>query len=193
MRSALCFLVLVAGCSSHASNDTTTVTDAGVTLPAGAAEIVVNEFHALGTDEWLEIANKGTDAFTLDGYAIADSKKGTTQAKTDEALRFPTGTSIAAGEHLVLLLNQDDDVGPYTDPTKCAGRARCFHGKFAVSANDGEAVHFLGPSDVVVATTFYPRNLGIDPTKNQDACRLPDLTGELVVCASTPGAINAGP
>jgi hypothetical protein len=196
MRAAFFLLALVACSGGGGSEATTTTSDASASnVPAAALDIVVNEFSAVGSSEWIEIGNEGTAAFDLSDYALADSDKSTGAAKTSDAMKFPSGTSIPAGGRiLVLVSKKDQPVGPHTK-AECLsnGPDTCFFATWGVSASSGEPVHFLAKDGSVISSTAYPRNLGIDPAAGQTLCRLPDFTGEFATCRGTPGAANAAP
>lgn len=194
-----------AACSSK-DESTTTTADGGATsssgssgatgnVPAGALEIVINEMAAVGSSEWIEIANKGSAAFDLTGFQLADSDKTTGEPKTADAMKFPAGASIAAGgKVLVLTGKKDQPVGPHPKAECLAnGPDTCFYAGWGVSSANGEQVHLLGKDGAVIASTAYPRNVGIDVDAGQTACRLPDMTGEFSTCKGTPGSANAGP
>lgn len=193
-------------CSSKDESTTTTTGDGGTTsssgssgatgnVPAGALELVVNEMAAVGASEWIEIANKGSAAFDLSDYQLADSDKTTGEPKTKDAMKFPAGTSIAAGgKVLVLTSKKDQPVGPHPKAECLAnGPDTCFYAGWGLSSANGEQVHLLGKDGAVIASTAYPRNVGVDADAGQTACRLPDMTGEFATCKGTPGAANAGP
>lgn len=184
-------------CSSdsddEASSSGGSSSDASAPVDPAALQIVFNEYSAVGTLEWLELANAGSSAFDLSGYAVADSEKGTTTPKTSDALRFPSGTSIPAGGYVLVLTSKDDASDVLSTDCIAGGPVTCFHAKFGISAANGESIHLLGAADNVIATTAYPRNLGADPATNQTVCRIPNLTGDFATCAATPGAANATP
>jgi hypothetical protein len=163
---------------------------------AGSEDIVVNELSAVGSAEWLELANKGSAAFDLSGYGVADSDKSTGKPKVTDAVHFPAGTTIEPGGRVVIVLSKakGSTVGPH-DKADCLpnGPASCFFATFGVSAANAESVHFLAPNDALIATTAYPTGVAIDPQTDKTACRIPDLTGPFASCSPTPGSVNASP
>lgn len=72
----------------------------------GTGELVVNEIvssnkrslvdNALGTPDWIELYNAGTAALDLSGYGISDNMRDL------HKFVFPKGTTIGAGEYLIL-------------------------------------------------------------------------------------------
>lgn len=192
-------LAVALGACSGEDDATSSADDGGEAsegVPAGAADIVVNEIRAVGSSEWVELGNKGTASFDLGGYALADSDKSTGAPKTGDAMKFPAGTTIpASGRLLVMTSKKDAPVGPHAK-AECLpdGPDTCLHATWGISASNGEAVHLLAKDGTtVISSTAYPRNLGIDADAGQTACRLPDLTGEFTTCKGTPGAVNAAP
>lgn len=188
-----------AGASSGGSNTTTSTTGGGEGGSApgpgpGSEEIVINEFSVVGATEWLELANKGSAAFDLSDYGLADTDKTTQEPKVEDAMRFPPGTKIEAGGYILVLVSKKDlPPGPYTkDLCLPNGPESCFYATFGVSASTGETVHFLAPNNTVITKAAYPTTVAPDPL-TQSACRVPDLTGEFAVCPQTPGAANAAP
>lgn len=160
--------------------------------PARDSDVVFNELCAAG-DEWVEIYNKGSAELSLGGYAIADSDETTGAARTSVAMRFPSGTKLAPGGFILILLGKKQSaVGPYTADACLAGAGvGCYYASFSISEARGEAIHFLTPDDATVTSTHYPANLAFEAGSGLTACRLPDGTGDLTVCKATPGRANA--
>ncbi|MCA9600059.1 MAG: lamin tail domain-containing protein [Myxococcales bacterium] len=150
------------------------------------SNLAINEISAKG-DDFVEIVNLGSVSADLSGMVLADQDD-TGCPKLTEALTFPSGTSLAAGERLLIVAGQ---TGASNDPqTDCLnGPASCFHVGFGISASNGDGV-FLISTTTIVASAALP----IDAvTDGQTWCRLPDGTGDFAVCAPTPGAANAAP
>lgn len=163
------------------------------TKAATPGALVFNEIAAIGSSEWLELANTGTSELDVGDYAVADTDKTANTPKVADAVRFPAGTKIAAGGYaLVVLSKKDLPVGPYAKEACVSGAAiGCFYAGFGVSATSGESVHLLAPDNSVISSVAYPKALPVPSTGNKTACRNPDKTGEFVVCTGTPGAQNA--
>jgi hypothetical protein len=188
------------GCASEAEEDDTEEAEGAQVVggqktgaSSGARDIVVNEINALGSTEWLEIGNKGKVRFDLTNYAIADSDA-SGEPRLDRAIRFPPGTSIDAGGTILIVLDKEGQtVGPH-GPSECVdGASRCFFAGFAISAERGEAVHFVGPDGARISSFAYPTALTAnltDEATTRTVCRLPDLTGPFALCTKTPGARN---
>ena len=159
-----------------------------------ALDVVFNEMAAVGSSEWIEIANKGTKPVALDGYFIADSDKSTGEPKKSDAMRFPAGTVLEPnGRILIVASKKNGTVGPHPK-AECLvdGPDTCFYATFGLSATNGETVHFLAPNASVVTSTAIPKTLSADAGGNTSVsqCRVPDLTGDFASCAMTPGYPN---
>jgi hypothetical protein len=169
----------------------------GTAAPNGAPTIVFNEVLAVGTSEWIEVVNPGTELIDVSNYAIAGSKKDSTEPKTGSAMRFPAGTTIEPGGRVLIMTSKakEDGVGPYTKEG-CVpdGPDTCFWASFGVSATAGETLHFLAPDDAIVISTAIPMGVSAEAGASTTAsqCRLPDITGEFTACALTPGQLNRG-
>ena len=156
----------------------------------GMGAVVINEISAKSED-WIELANAGTDNADLGGYGLCDSDAVGACSLTD-AVRFPAGTRLAPGEYLLIVGNKSADagVGPFTDCLATGGPSTCFYASWKVSSSKGEKVHFIGPNDAVVTEVEYPINAVVD---GQTWGRLPDLTGAFGANKPTPGAANLAP
>jgi len=155
-----------------------------------ATPLVINEISATG-EEFVEIVNPTSDAISLADYALADTDPVTSAPKTADAARFPQGTMIAAGEHLVVLCGQAaaDGVGPHAT-CGTGGPASCFYATWNVSAKNGEKVYLLSPADEILAEAPYPQNAA---AVGNSWGRFPDATGAFTETVPTPGKANATP
>lgn len=166
--------------------------------PTGASpealDVVFNEVAAVGSSEWVELANKGTKAVMLDGYYVADSDKTTGAPKKKDAMRFPESTVLEPGARLLVVASKKaGTVGPHPK-AECLvdGPDTCFYASFGLSATSGETVHLLAPDASIVTSTAIPKSLSADAGGDTQAsqCRVPDLTGDFSACAMTPGRPN---
>lgn len=173
---------------SACSSDTTPT----VTTPSS---VVFNEISASGGEEWFELYNTGSSTVDLSGYGVTDSDKETGQARVKEAMRFPSGTKLAKGAYLLVLLGKDDAApGPYSADACLSGvGVGCFYATFSISAARAEAVHLIGADDEVLVSTIYPADLTFEAGTGFTVCRLPDGDEGLTTCVATPGAANEGP
>jgi hypothetical protein len=180
--------LLALPCACSSSSEET----AGEEDVVAAGTIVFNELSSTGRTEWLEIANKSTSPIDLGGYGVADTDKNTKLPKVTSAMRFPVGTVVAPGGYLLVVTGMTGGPGPYT-PDKCitGSSCSCYYAAFGISASDGEAVHLLSSRNSVITSAEYPKNLKLDASAGETACRMPDLTGEFAVCQASPGGANA--
>jgi hypothetical protein len=164
----------------------------------GSEKIILNEMNArspLITDlEWIEVVNAGDTAFSLNGYALADTS-GTSLPNTASALRFPAEAVIPANGYFIILCDQPMEAKPVAHPD-CLPDAPagtvCYHVTWKISASTGERVYFLAPNNSVIATADYPNpNMVVpSPVDGETWARLPNITGEFGIGAPTPGAAN---
>lgn len=163
------------------------------------AAIVFNEVLAVGTTEWIEIVNPGSEAIDVSDYMIAGSdKKEPGSPKMKSAMKFPAGTTIQPGGRVLILTSRDsaEPVGPHAKESCLPdGPDSCFYASFGVSATMGESLHFIAPDETIITTTAIPMGLSADAggSTSTSYCRLPDITGDFVVCALTPGQPNRAP
>lgn len=157
---------------------------------APAIPVVINEMQAQYED-WVELMNTGDEPFDLSDYAVADSQ-GDGTPKIDAAARFPSGTTLGAGELLLLVLEQDavSGVGPHDVCLTTGGPSTCYYGTWGISASKGEVLHLLAPDDTLVGEAEYPMN---GAPVGSSYGRLPDGTGDFQLTAQTPGEPNEAP
>lgn len=182
--SASILTALVASLLSACSSDA---------APAAStpSNIVFNELSASGGDEWFELYNAGTGTVDLSGYGVTDSDKTTGQPRVTKAVRFPSGTKLAKGGYLLVLLGKDGAPGPYSAEACLAGVAvGCFYASFSLSAQRAESVHLIAADDSVVSSATYPADLTFEAGTGLTVCRLPDGAEGLTTCVATPGAAN---
>jgi len=181
--------------SSSSSGTTSTGTGGGggssTSSGSGGASIdglVINEIDA--SDEWVELYNAGASTVDLGGLKIADYDDATQGPKVDEAMQFPSGTTLAAGEYLFVIGDiTDPQPGPQTancDP----GPTPCYHVAWKISGSGGDTIYILDEADVGALHQEYPPDAVAD---GQTYGRLPNGTGSFAACAPTPGAENAAP
>jgi hypothetical protein len=153
---------------------------------APSAGIVVNEIQP-HDDEWFEIANSSDADIDLSGYGICD-EDANGDCEAAAAMRFPAGTTIAAGGYIVIMTDQATDDPPGPHDTCVAGVASCFHAPWKISASDGETLRVIDGDDAEVASLQYLP--GATPDATFSYSRLPDMTGPAAVGEPTPGAPN---
>ncbi len=188
--------VATGGGSDPSSTATGSPPDAsGTTGGAGGGapqkgSVVINEIAAKGGD-WIEIANAGPGAADLGGHGLCDDDaNGDCDLTT--IVRFPAGTMLAAGAHLLIVGNEPADagVGPSATCLPDAGLQVCFYATWKVSASKGETVHFVDSNNQVLSEAKYPKDA---VGSGQTWARLPDITGDFAAASPTPGEANAAP
>jgi hypothetical protein len=178
------------GASGSAGSSTGGAGGAGGFAACGLSEnasstLVVNEISSQGQD-WIELVNTGSAPVDIGGVVVADFDPATGCPKTTEALTFPAGASITAGEHLLIVADQPG--APNTPQTSClGGPPSCYHVGFGISGGSGDQIFFLSGTSIE-AHGEIPANAVVD---GETWCRIPDATGSFVKCQPTPGATNA--
>lgn len=152
--------------------------------------VVVNEISARDGD-WVELGNPGPEPADLGGFGLCDSDSAG-RCNLLDALWFPVGTQLAAGEFLLVVGDQlpEDGPGPHTACLADGGPSSCFYATWKVSASRGETVFLISPDGEVLTELTYPSEATV---AGQTWGRLPDFTGEPTATAPTPGAANAAP
>lgn len=153
--------------------------------------VVINEIQATGED-WVELVNTGANPVDLGGYGLADTDNASGGPKVDAAARFPNGTTVAPGDRVFVVAEQDPaaGVGPHDVCLSVGGPASCFYATWGVSGANGEKIFLLAVDDSIVAEGEYPMNAATAPNTWG---RLPDGTGDFQETAPTPGEANAAP
>lgn len=152
-------------------------------------EVAVNEIDA--DADWVELYNNSDGELNLDGLTLADSD-GAGGPKLDNAITFPADTTIAPGGSVFILAKQEAVVGPgeQAQQTACdPGPSPCFYAPFGLSKGEGDEI-FLLDGDTVISSAAFPPDAAED---GETWCRVPDGTGELQLCAGTPGNANQTP
>ncbi len=168
--------------------DTATAHDSAASETATASgAVVLNEMRASGGD-YLEVLNVSSKPVDLSGWQLSALKND--DASSPNVFTFPTGTTIAAGEHLVIV-GKVADAG--TDPTTaCADAAvsHCFNVTWGVSDKAGSTVTLALADAAVSDLQLYPPSAA---PSGDSWGRLPDGTGAFAANKPTPGAANAAP
>lgn len=178
------------------AQDVVSAQDAPAPQDAGAmpGRVVINEVRGAGED-WVELYNVGGATVDLSGYGLTDSDSADgTSARIATALRFPSGTTLGAGEYLLVVADLSmPGMGPQTVCLMSGGPMRCLHAGFGISASRGEAVHLLDPSDRVIERADYPADGDAGVPAGQTFARVPNGVGAFTRAMPTPGASNRAP
>ena len=151
----------------------------------GDGNVVINEIDA--NADWIELHNKGAEAFDLSGLTLAD-RDADCGPKIEDAILFPPGTMIEPGAKLFILAKQDTvNPGEQLPKTECLpGAAPCFYAPFGLSGTDGDEI-FLIDGGTMVSSAVYPAAAAAEPAT---WCRIPDGTGDFAACTATASAVN---
>ncbi|MEZ4525588.1 MAG: carbohydrate-binding domain-containing protein [Desulfobacterales bacterium] len=143
--------------------------------PAG--NVVINEFMADNAatvmdqdgeyDDWIELYNKSSEAISLAGCHLTDKTTNLTQ------WTFPDGTTIAAGNYLIIWADEDEDQGG-------------LHANFKLGAS-GESIVLVASDQTTVIDTI---TFGAQTT-DVSTGRYPNGTGDFVQMPPTPAAANS--
>lgn len=166
MRSATCWLVLLAACDDPAGS----ASDAGV---ASRNDVVINELFAHGQSsiqpDWAELKNIGSGTVDLSGYLVRDKS-------TDNRFELPSGSSIPPGGYLVI----------YCDDQIDGGVADGLHARFKLNGGKGDEFHLVAPDGLDVDATSFSGDIA----KEKSWGRLPDGTGGFIPMTPTAGGWN---
>jgi hypothetical protein len=151
-----------------------------------SSNVVINEICARGCD-YLELFNAGNAPADLSNWGLADSDADGGAIKLSEAVRFSAGTTLGAGQYLLVLTKvTDGGTGPTSDCLG-SGLAQCWRASYGISNSRGETVWLVNDTDTVTTSVFYPID-GADA--GQSYSRLPNGTGNFSTATRTPGALN---
>ena len=105
--------------------------------------VILNEIVAKSdvTDDWIEIFNEGSVDIDISGVGLVDD------IETDAPWLFPEGTTIAAGEFVLISLS--DGTGEDTQGDVNSS----FHATFKLS-KDGETVYLMDTENTVLSKSF---------------------------------------
>jgi hypothetical protein len=164
--------------------------DAAVDVRTGpSTSVTINEIRATDED-WIELYNNGPNSVDLSDWGVTDSET-SGAPKLSNVARFPAGTSLAAGQFVVVLVDQADaGAGPQMRCLSDAGPMTCYHGSFGISASRGETVHLVAPGNAVSESATYPISAA---ATGESWGRLPNGTGAFARNRLTPGALNLAP
>ncbi|MBI5611259.1 MAG: lamin tail domain-containing protein [Deltaproteobacteria bacterium] len=150
-----------------------------------ASHLVINEIEGKG-DDWVELRNNGTTPIDLSGLIVAD-RDDTGCARLAEALTFPTGASLAAGEHLLIVGGKKTPEVGLQDKCLTTGPATCFQASFKVSAGAGDTIFLISGKTILDSAPLPPGVLSVD---TQSWGRVPNGSGPFQLASPTPGAAN---
>ena len=117
--------------------------------------------------DWIELYNPGSSSVDLSGFGLSD------KPDTPLAFTFPSGTTIRAGEHMIVFASKQQST------------ASEFHTGFALSKN-GDTVVLASPDGNILQKIELP-TLGNDVTYG----RTPDGGDTFEIMSPTPAKANA--
>jgi hypothetical protein len=142
---------------------------------AAAGDLVINEFMASNSvtaadqdgefDDWIELYNNGATTIDLEGYFLSDDEVNLMQ------WAFPSGTTIGAGEYLIVWADDDIDQDG-------------LHANFKLSAG-GESVILSDAVGAIVDQVTY-----VDQVEDISHGRFPNGTGDFIDMAPTFNSEN---
>ena len=118
-------------------------------------------------DDVIELVNAGGASADLSGVQLSDDSS----FAVDKTYVFAPGTTLAAGEHLVVF--KDDGSGMVQLP-------------FGIKGDADENLYLRGPDELMLDEVQVPAGMA-----SVSWCRLPDGTGPWMQCAPTFGATNS--
>jgi hypothetical protein len=162
---------------------------------------VLNEINAQGAlEDYIELTNVDSTPFDLSGYAVTQGMGMFGLPDTAAQLVFANGTTLAPGDHLLIVANQAPPKvkgGPNT-PCMVAGFdgppynvTSCYYVDWGVSKS-GERIYLLAPGGAVREYTDFPAATMSPPPSGKSYGRFPDGTGPFqnVGTVWTPQAPN---
>ena len=155
-----------------AANDCTPIV-----VPDEPGSILINEVDSQPSD-WIEFVNPGDEALDISGFEVRDNSD-------DHQWRFPAGSSIAAGEFLVV---EADTVGLVFDGT--AWVSGSFTG--AIGIGGGDRIRLYDTTGTMIDDTgAWTEHAAIDgDAAAATLARCPDGVGEFRLAFITKGASN---
>lgn len=149
--------------------------------PAAKAALVLNEINS-SPDDWVELMNTGTEALDVSGYELRDNSD-------DHRWRFPEGSTLAAGELLVVDAKSNGLV--YDDQRKSFA-AGTFEA--AIGIGSGDSVRLYDKDGKLLDEYSWTKHAsyGGDAAKASYG-RYPDGTGAFRLMAETKGQNNTVP
>lgn len=147
-------------------------------VEAAEAALVLNEIDS-GPADWLEFVNPGGQALDISGYEIRDNAD-------DHRWRFPAGSSIQAGEYLLVEASTQGLI--YNDQTQ-GWDENTFEA--AIGIGSGDSIRVYEATGALIQEHSWTEHAAIDGDAALATLgRCPDATGEFALAHPTPGAAN---
>lgn len=147
--------------------------DPGIRPDDAASGVVLNEVDS-GPADWVELYNPGTEPLDISGYELRDNSD-------DHRWAFPSGSSIAGGQFLVV---EADTIGVVD------GAPPRFDAPIGIGSTD--EVRLFDPSgELLDRTGAWEGHANIDGDEiAATLARCPDGIGAFALAYATPGAAN---
>ena len=142
------------------------------------ATVVINEVNS-SPDDYVELMNLGQETLDLTGFELRDNSD-------DHRWQFPAGTTLAAGE---LLLVKADSLGlVFEDQTDTY-----VEGTFAeaIGIGSGDAIRLYDGAGRLLDSHSWTEHANVDGDESASWGRYPDGTGAFVLMPETAGAANS--
>ena len=146
--------------------------------PSEKSPLVLNEINS-SPDDWVELMNTGTETLDISGVELRDNSD-------DHRWRFPDGSTIAAGELLVVDAKSDGLV--YDDQTKTF-----VEGTFeaAIGIGSGDSIRLYDKDSNLLDEYSWTEHASYDGDSAKASYgRYPDGTGAFCLTKETKGAAN---
>lgn len=147
--------------------------------PSAKPALVLNEINS-SPDDWVELMNTGTETLDISGFELRDNSD-------DHRWRFPEGSTIAAGE--LMVVDSKSNGAVYDDQTK-----NFTDGTFetAIGIGSGDSIRLYNKDGNLLDEYSWTEHASYDgdPAKASYG-RYPDGTGAFRLTKETRGAANA--
>lgn len=147
--------------------------------PSAKPSLVLNEINS-SPDDWVELMNTGTETLNVSGFELRDNSD-------DHRWRFPDGSTIAAGELLVVDAKSNGLI--YDDQTKAFAEGT-FEAAIGIGSGDSIRLYDKGGNLLDAYSWTEHASYDGDPAKASYG-RYPDGTGAFRLTKETKGGANA--
>ena len=147
--------------------------------PSAKPSLVLNEINS-SPDDWVELMNTGTETLDISGFELRDNSD-------DHRWRFPEGSTLAAGELLVVDAKSSGLV--YDDQTKTFAEGTF---EAAIGIGSGDSIRLYDKDGNLLDEYSWTEHASYDgdPAKASYG-RYPDGTGAFRLTQETKGTVNA--
>lgn len=149
-------------------------------VPEQSAEatVVINEVNS-SPDDYVELMNLGQETLDLTGFELRDNSD-------DHRWQFPAGTTLAAGE---LLLVKADSLGLVFDDQTDTYVEGVFDE--AIGIGSGDAIRLYDGTGQLLDSHSWTEHANVDGDESASWGRYPNGTGSFVLMPETAGTANS--